>query len=84
MIVSVSGNFSSSKSKSQTVGCPGSKVVVGGGVKNGDGTPSSTDIEKKHVSSSYPSSSTQWTGTMFSQDQSSGEKWTVYAICVDP
>ena len=83
--VSETGDFGGGNVQSETVACPSGKVVIGGGVLTGrfNGNPTDTHIEKIHVSSSFPISTTEWKATMYSQDEESSYKWEVYAICID-
>ena len=66
------GDFGSAKSQTVTLACSSGKIVIGGGVRNGknNGGPTSTEIEKIHLSSSFPLSTPQWRETIHSQDQS--------------
>lgn len=80
-----SGTFQTAKRKTVTLTCEAGKKMISGGVHISHTTANPSNLslvaEKVHVSSSYPSSTSAWTVTLWSQDQSSSYIYTVYAVC---
>jgi hypothetical protein len=79
------GSFQTAKRKTETVECGTGKNVISGGVHVSHTTVNTSNLnlvaEKVHISSSYPSSATEWTVTLYSQDQTSSYIYTAYAVC---